>query len=86
LTGRRDFTNTIEWRQTIIELSAACGNIKMQKRSENQADSLEDELMAATAKIAPQFRHLLLEIALQLGERHPNVVPNTQPKLLLVKG
>lgn len=46
---------------------------------------LEDQLVAAAMCVAPQFRHLLLEIALEMGERHPNVPVQAAPLLRLVQ-
>lgn len=55
--------------------------MQSQKNAKKPA-RLEHQLLVTVASIAPQFRHLVLEIAQQMAERHPNVPP--QPLLRLV--
>lgn len=50
------------------------------------AASIEDQLADAVGRIDPQFRHLVLDIALQMGERHPYAPPVGPPVLRLVQG
>lgn len=55
----------------------------MHTRNE-QMTRVEDQIAEAAARIAPQFRHLLLDIAKELGARHPHQAAPAVPRLRLV--
>lgn len=58
----------------------------MQTHNAGNAARLEDQLADAVRRIDPQYRRLVLDIALQMGERHPYAPPVGPPVLRLVQG